>query len=99
MFVIVRDVEVVVPEQALSDDQIVRLVAAEADVARLPKAEDRVFLFLDLEGSTQLAERLGSALYFELLRRCLDDLTEPILETEGEIYQYAGDEIVVTNGV
>jgi adenylate cyclase len=61
-----------------------------------PKAEERIFLFLDLEGSTQLAERLGSARYFELLRRCVDDLTEPILETEGEIYQYAGDEVVVT---
>ena len=61
-----------------------------------PKAEERIFLFLDLEGSTQLAERLRSARYFELLRRCVDDLTEPVLEAEGEIYQYAGDEVVVT---
>jgi adenylate cyclase len=61
-----------------------------------PKAEERLFLFLDLEGSTQLAERLGSARYFELLRRFVDDLTEPVLETGGEIYQYAGDEVVVT---
>ena len=61
-----------------------------------PKAEERVFLFLDLEGSTQLAERLGSARYFELLRRFVDDLTEPVLAAEGEIYQYAGDEVVIT---
>ena len=61
-----------------------------------PRAEERVFLFLDLEGSTQLAERLGSATYFDLLRRCVDDLTEPLLATDGEIYQYAGDEVVVT---
>ena len=67
-----------------------------AGVYHRPKAEERIFLFLDLEGSTQLAERLGSARYFELLRRCVDDLTEPVLETEGEIYQYAGDEVVVT---
>src|SRR5262245_23986567 len=67
-----------------------------AGVYHRPTAEERIFLFLDLEGSTQLAERLGSARYFELLRRCVDDLTEPILETEGEIYQYAGDEVVVT---
>jgi adenylate cyclase len=67
-----------------------------AGVYRRPKAEERIFLFLDLEGSTQLAERLGSARYFELLRRFVDDLTEPVLETEGEIYQYAGDEIVIT---
>ena len=61
-----------------------------------PKAEERVFLFLDLEGSTQLAERLGSARYFELLHRVVDDLTEPVLEAQGEIYQYAGDEVVIT---
>ena len=67
-----------------------------AGVYRQPKAEERIFLFLDLEGSTQLAERLGSAEYFELLRRFVDDLTEPVLETEGEIYQYAGDEVVIT---
>ena len=26
----------------------------------------------------------------------MDDLTEPVLETGGEIYQYAGDEVVIT---
>jgi adenylate cyclase len=67
-----------------------------AGVYRSPKAEERIFLFLDLEGSTQLAERLGSARYFELLRCFVDDLTEPVLEAEGEIYQYAGDEVVIT---
>ena len=61
-----------------------------------PRTEERVFLFIDLEGSTKLAERLGSATYFDLLRRFVDDLTEPIVVTRGEIYQYAGDEVVVT---
>jgi adenylate cyclase len=67
-----------------------------AGVYHRPKLEDRLFLFVDLEGSTQLAERLGSTRYFELLRRFVDDLTEPVLEAQGEIYQYAGDEVVVT---
>jgi adenylate cyclase len=66
-----------------------------AGVYRRPTAEERIFLFLDLEGSTQLAERLGSARYFELLRRAVDDLSDPVLETDGEIYQYAGDEVVI----
>jgi adenylate cyclase len=61
-----------------------------------PAAEERIFLFLDLEQSTALAERLGSARYFELLRRFVDDLTDPIVASRGEIYQYAGDEVVVT---
>ena len=67
-----------------------------AGVYRWPKAEERIFLFLDLDGSTRLAEELGSARYFELLRRFVDELTEPVLEAEGEIYQYAGDEVVIT---
>jgi len=67
-----------------------------AGVYRRPSAEERVFLFVDLEGSTQLAERLGSAGYFELLRRFVDDLTDPVIEAEGEVYQYAGDEVVIT---
>ena len=67
-----------------------------AGVYHRPKAEERLFLFLDLTGSTQLAERLGSSHYFELLRRFVDDLSEPVLETGGEIYQYAGDEVVIT---
>jgi adenylate cyclase len=61
-----------------------------------PTAEERIFLFLDLERSTALAERLGSARYFDLLRRFVDDLTDPIVASRGEIYQYAGDEVVVT---
>ena len=61
-----------------------------------PTREERIFLFVDLEGSTALAERLGSATYFELLRRFVDDLTDPVLDAEGEIYQYAGDEVVIT---
>lgn len=61
-----------------------------------PTKEERIFLFVDLEGSTALAERLGSATYFELLRRFVDDLSDPILDAEGEIYQYAGDEVVIT---
>lgn len=67
-----------------------------AGVYHRPKAEERIFLFMDLAGSTQLAERLGSARYFDLLRRIVDELSEPVLQTDGEIYQYAGDEVVIT---
>jgi adenylate cyclase len=67
-----------------------------AGAYHVPTREERIFLFVDLEGSTALAERLGSARYFELLRRFVDDLTDPVLDADGEIYQYAGDEVVVT---
>jgi adenylate cyclase len=61
-----------------------------------PRNEERIFMFLDMESSTELAERLGGLAYYELLRRFVDDLSEPILESRGEIYKYAGDEIIVT---
>ena len=67
-----------------------------AGVYRHPKAEERIFLFIDLAGSTRLAEEMGSARYFELLRRFVDDCSEPVLRSEGEIYQYAGDEVLIT---
>jgi adenylate cyclase len=61
-----------------------------------PKDEERIFMFLDLESSTELAERLGGLTYYELLRRFVDDLSEPILESRGEIHKYAGDEVIIT---
>jgi adenylate cyclase len=61
-----------------------------------PKAEERVFMFLDLRSSTQIAEQLGEQKYFNLLRDVVQDATVPILNSRGEIYQYVGDEIVIS---
>ena len=61
-----------------------------------PKEEERIFMFLDLDGSTSLAENLGNVRYHDLLNDFFYDITEPVLWSEGEIYQYVGDEVVVT---
>lgn len=61
-----------------------------------PKQETRIFMFLDMKSSTAIAERLGHLEYFKLLKTYYADMTNPILETLGEIYQYVGDEIVVS---
>jgi len=61
-----------------------------------PIKETRIFMFLDMKSSTTIAEKIGHEKYFELLKRYYSDMTEAILETYGEIYQYVGDEIVVT---
>lgn len=61
-----------------------------------PRVERRVFLFVDMRSSTTLTERLGHAQYFLLLRRYLHDLSAPILECGGEVYQYVGDEVIVS---
>ncbi|MEM9673940.1 MAG: adenylate/guanylate cyclase domain-containing protein, partial [Bacteroidota bacterium] len=60
-----------------------------------PKVEQRVFMFLDLKGSTHLAEQLGHQTYYEFLNRFFGDVSSAVLETWGEIYQYVGDEVVI----
>jgi len=61
-----------------------------------PRGEKRVFMFLDLNSSTAIAERLGDEAYHRLLRDFFSDITNPILENRGNIYQYVGDEVVVS---
>lgn len=61
-----------------------------------PRIENRIFLFLDINYSTMMAEKLGHEKYFGLLKDFFADITEPILANGGEIYQYVGDEIVLS---
>jgi adenylate cyclase len=63
---------------------------------RRPFEQERVFMFLDLAGSTTIAEGIGHIRYHSFLRAFLEDLEEPVLEHGGEVYQYVGDEVVVT---
>ena len=61
-----------------------------------PKVEKRIFMFTDMKSSTTIAEKLGHIKYFELLKVYYNDLSEAIIEHSGEVYQYVGDEIVVS---
>lgn len=61
-----------------------------------PIAEIRIFMFLDMKSSTAIAETLGHEKYFALLKQYYADMTNAILDTEAEIYQYVGDEIVLS---
>ena len=60
-----------------------------------PKEEKRIFMFLDLNSSTAIAEQLGDETYHAFLKDFFADITNPILENIGEIYQYVGDEVVI----
>ncbi|HVI43708.1 MAG TPA: adenylate/guanylate cyclase domain-containing protein [Chitinophaga sp.] len=60
-----------------------------------PREERRIFMFLDLNASTTLAEKLGDKKYHEMLKDFFTDITNPILNNHGEIYQYVGDEVVI----
>jgi adenylate cyclase len=72
------------------------LVALATGRYHRPRREERVVLFLDLRDSTRLAERLGDLDFHRFLNRVFHDVTDPVLETGGDIYRYVGDEIIVT---
>jgi adenylate cyclase len=61
-----------------------------------PVEEKRVFLFSDMKSSTSIAEQLGHIKYFELLKEYYSDFSEAIIRHSGEVYQYIGDEIVIS---
>ncbi|RMG22432.1 MAG: hypothetical protein D6730_16435 [Bacteroidetes bacterium] len=61
-----------------------------------PKEEERIFLFMDIKSSTSLAEKLGHFQWHRLLNDFFFDISEPISRTKGEIYQYVGDEVVIS---
>ena len=61
-----------------------------------PREEERIFMFLDLNSSTSIAEAMGAIQYYQLLNDFFHDITKCILFTKGEIYRYVGDEVVVT---
>ncbi len=61
-----------------------------------PKREERIFMFMDLRSSTTIAEKLGEQRYFNFLKDLFQHSTASILDAKGEIYQYVGDEIVIS---
>lgn len=61
-----------------------------------PVEEERIFMFVDVKSSTTMAEQLGDVLYSHLLQDLFNDFTDAILASRAEIYQYAGDEIILT---
>lgn len=61
-----------------------------------PIEEERIFMFLDMKSSTTIAEQLGHTEYFKILKEYYADVSDPIIKYAGQIYQYVGDEIVIT---
>jgi len=61
-----------------------------------PVVEERIFLFIDLKSSTTYAEELGHIKYSLLIQDCFYDLNKILHDFDAEIYQYVGDEAVIT---
>ncbi len=60
------------------------------------RTEERFFLFVDVVGSTPLAERIGPAAAHRFLGDVFRLASDPIDDCAGEVHQYVGDEIVIT---
>lgn len=63
---------------------------------RNPKEKKQIFLFMDLKSSTSYAEKLGHVKYSNLIQECFADLTPAAVQNRARIYQYVGDEVVLT---
>ncbi len=61
-----------------------------------PEVENRIFMFLDIKGSTKYAEKLGHIKYSELLQDCIYDLNAEVMHAHAQIFQYVGDGVVLT---
>ncbi len=61
-----------------------------------PVEEERFVLFVDLAGSTTLAEQLGGTGIHRFLDRTFRMLSLPVVDHRGEVLAYVGDEMIVT---
>jgi adenylate cyclase len=61
-----------------------------------PKNEYRIIMFIDLVSSTAIAEQLPHPTYFRFIRDFVYFISTALLENDGQIYQYVGDEVVVS---
>jgi adenylate cyclase len=61
-----------------------------------PVEEERIFMFLDMKSSTTIAESLGHVKYFQMLKEYFFDLSVAVIDYAGIIYQYAGDEMIIS---
>jgi adenylate cyclase len=61
-----------------------------------PQIEKRIVMFIDLKDSTPIAEKLGHKEYFRFIRDFIYFISTALIEYGGRIYQYVGDEVVVS---
>jgi adenylate cyclase len=53
-------------------------------------------MFLDLKGSTSIAEKLTNKTYSAFIRDFFNDVSNAIILYRGEIYQYEGDGVIIS---
>jgi adenylate cyclase len=63
---------------------------------RTPKIEKRLFMFFDMKDSTTHEEQLGHVRFTGLIQECFRDFALIALRRDVNIYQYIGDEVIVS---
>ncbi len=61
-----------------------------------PLTEERIFMFLDVSGSTALTQKLGGTGAYSMISRFFFDVAQETKRYGGETHEYIGDEVVVT---
>jgi adenylate cyclase len=61
-----------------------------------PKEEQRIFMFLDLNHSTTIAEKLGNEKFYRFLNDFFHDIAAVITHHKGEVIEYIGDLVVIS---
>jgi len=59
-----------------------------------PVLQEKILVFLDINNSTGLAERLGAVRTKAMVGKFLFDISKPITDHGGEIYLYKGDGLI-----
>ncbi len=61
-----------------------------------PRTDERAVAFIDLKGSTALAEQIGPERFLEAMGRFVALVSSEARASEGTVYGYAGDGVIVT---
>jgi adenylate cyclase len=61
-----------------------------------PREEQRIVLFLDLVGSTGIAEDIGNVRFHALLSETFTRLSRVVTDFGGEVHRYVGDALIAT---
>jgi adenylate cyclase len=62
----------------------------------IPMQEKKVFMFIDMQSSTTIAEKIGHDAFSRFIQDCFSDLTDSVTRYNAEIYKYIGDEAIIT---
>ncbi len=61
-----------------------------------PKEQKKIIVFIDLKDSTSIAEQLGHKKYFLFIKDFIYHVSKAVLKCGADIYQYVGDEVVLS---